>query len=288
MRALSKILLPVDFSERSVGAARYVRLLAGRCQAEVIALHVVVPAPLQLGPMELASVPVPDFYRAQIDFFEKELERLRDAELAGTRARTLLLEGDPSARIVEFAHREEVGLIVMPTHGYGPFRRFILGSNTAKVLHDADCPVWTGVHIAEAPPQALDVKHVLCAVDLGPQSAPALAWADWLRSQFGAKLTVVHASAAVPPSQDEEALRAELRWAAEKELNRVLQAAGITSSVDRLVDSGEPAHTICRTATRLKVDVLVIGRGSAAGVFGRLRTNAYAIIRQSPCPVVSV
>ena len=28
--------------------------------------------------------------------------------------------------------------IVMPTHGYGTFRRFILGSITAKVLHDSD------------------------------------------------------------------------------------------------------------------------------------------------------
>jgi hypothetical protein len=32
----------------------------------------------------------------------------------------------------------------------------------------------------------------------------------------------------------------------------------------------------------------VIGRGSAAGVYGRLRANAYTLIRQSPCPVVSV
>jgi len=32
----------------------------------------------------------------------------------------------------------------------------------------------------------------------------------------------------------------------------------------------------------------VIARGSAAGGFGRLRTHAYSIIRQSPCPVVSV
>ena len=44
MRSFSKILLPVDFSERSVGAARYVRLLAERSQAEAILLHVAVPA----------------------------------------------------------------------------------------------------------------------------------------------------------------------------------------------------------------------------------------------------
>jgi nucleotide-binding universal stress UspA family protein len=45
---------------------------------------------------------------------------------------------------------------------------------------------------------------------------------------------------------------------------------------------------VCTAAERLGADVLVVGRGSAAGMFGRLRTNAYSIIRQSPCPVVSV
>lgn len=287
MRSLSKILLPVDFSERSVGATRYARLLAGRCHAKATLLHVMMPAPLQLGPMDLTSMPAPDFYRNQLDIAQRELERLRDTELAGLNAQTVLLEGDPASRIVEFAHREEAGLIVMPTHGYGPFRRFILGSNTAKVLHDADCPVWTGVHIAEAPPQAVEVRHVLCAIDLGAQSGPTLAWADWLRGLFEAHFTVLHATAAVPPDKSNDAVRANLRWAAEKELRDVMDTAGV-SGADMVVESGDPAHTICNAATRLKADVLVIGRGSAAGVFGRLRTNSYAIIRQSPCPVVSV
>jgi nucleotide-binding universal stress UspA family protein len=34
-------------------------------------------------------------------------------------------------------------------------------------------------------------------------------------------------------------------------------------------------------------DLVVIGRGKLQEALGRLRTNAYAIIRQSPCPVVS-
>ena len=287
MRSLSKILVPVDFSERSVGAARYARRLAGPAHAEIILLHVAVPAPFQLGPMEMASMPVPEVYRSQLELFRRDLEALRDAELARMNARTVLLEGDPASRIVELAHTEEAGLIVMPTHGYGPFRRFILGSNTAKVLHDADCPVWTGVHLAEAQPEAVDVRHVLCAVDLGPLSVPALAWADWFRSTFHARLTVMHATAAVPTSEHQEALRANLRLGAEKELRRVVDASH-AAGADLLVESGEAAHVICAAATRLQADVLVIGRGSAAGVFGRLRTNAYAIIRQSPCPVVSV
>jgi nucleotide-binding universal stress UspA family protein len=62
----------------------------------------------------------------------------------------------------------------------------------------------------------------------------------------------------------------------------------VGAEADLEIEAGEPASIICAAAERLKADVLVIGRGSAAGVFGRLRTNAYAIIRQSPCPVVSV
>jgi hypothetical protein len=57
---------------------------------------------------------------------------------------------------------------------------------------------------------------------------------------------------------------------------------------DILLEAGEAARVICSAAARLAAAVVVIGRGSAAGDFGRLRTNCYAIIRQSPCPVVSV
>ena len=65
-------------------------------------------------------------------------------------------------------------------------------------------------------------------------------------------------------------------------LNRV----GVEAKI--VTGSGDAAHTVCSLAKDLRADVLVIGRGSAAGVFGRLRANAYSIIRESACPVVSV
>ena len=37
---MKRILLPVDFSERSVSAAKYAAALAGRLQAELTVLHV--------------------------------------------------------------------------------------------------------------------------------------------------------------------------------------------------------------------------------------------------------
>jgi nucleotide-binding universal stress UspA family protein len=71
-----------------------------------------------------------------------------------------------------------------------------------------------------------------------------------------------------------------------EELLRLQKFVGMEA--DSSVEAGEPAKVICSTAGRVHADLLVIGRGSAAGVFGRSRTNAYAIIRESPCPVVSV
>jgi nucleotide-binding universal stress UspA family protein len=77
-----------------------------------------------------------------------------------------------------------------------------------------------------------------------------------------------------------------VRDAAEKELERLQQEAGARAAT--LIEAGDPAQVISAAAHRLTADALVIARGSASGVFGRLRTNAYSIIGQSPCPVVSV
>jgi nucleotide-binding universal stress UspA family protein len=231
--------------------------------------------------MDISGYMLAELYQNRTAQAGQELASFLRDELAGPRVERLVLEGDTARRIVELAH-EQASLIVMPTHGYGPFRRFILGSNTAKVLHDADCPVWTGVHIEDAAPGSVPPRHILCAVDLGPQSARTICWAAWLARQFSARITLLHVTAAASDAGGAP----DLREAARAELSRLQTSAGLEAKVT--VEAGEPSLAICAAAHRSESDVLVIGRGSAAGVFGRLRTNAYAIIRQSPCPVVSV
>jgi nucleotide-binding universal stress UspA family protein len=75
---------------------------------------------------------------------QQDVAEFAAGELGHFRVHPLVFGGDPATAIVEKAHSECADLIVMATHG---FRRFILGSVTAKVLHDADCPVWTGAHL---------------------------------------------------------------------------------------------------------------------------------------------
>jgi nucleotide-binding universal stress UspA family protein len=286
MKPLSKILLPVDFSERSLGAARYAKTLADHFHSELTLLHVLTPPHYEFGALEIGGSMLTELYTNRAAQVEKELETFLAGELAGTEAQRVVLEGDPARQIVEYAHENNAGLIVMPTHGYGPFRQFILGSITAKVLHDADCPVWTGVHLEEAPPtEAMPFQHILCAIDLGPQSCRALEWATAMQKEFGARMTVLHVMASTGSQGEQERTR-EMELAVQDDLARMRRSCG--TDADLVVEAGDPPKVVCEMADRLKASLLVIGRGSAAGVFGRLRTNAYAIIRQSPCPVVSV
>jgi len=280
MPSVSKILLPVDFSERSLGAAQYAKVLAERYRSEITLLHVVTPVHYEFGALEGCAM-LGEIYADRVQQAQDNLDRFLKEELAGCQTRRVLLEGDAARRIVEFAHAGQVSLIVMPTHGYGPFRRFLLGSNTARVLHDAECPVWTGVHIQDAPQTGpIAIRKVLCAIDLGPQSCRTLTWAGALQREFGAEMTVVHALAY--EDQDDE----ELEQSVQAEVKRFERSAGVQA--DLWLEPGDAAKTVCAAAERLGADVLVIGRGSSAGGFGRLRTHADAIIRQSPCPVVSI
>jgi nucleotide-binding universal stress UspA family protein len=282
MKSLSKILLPVDFSQRSLGAARYAKYLADRFHSQITLLHSLSALPFEFGALEAGGAMLNDIYNDRAALAEAELGRFLRAELAGCNVKRVLLEGEPAARIVDYAHTEGVDVIVMPTHGYGTFRRFILGSNTAKVLHDAECPVWTGVHLQDGPQDLpVSIRSILCAIDLGPQTCRTLTWAASMAREFDAKLSVIHAMAC-----GDDPAAEELEESVRGEIKRFEKSAG--AEAELLLSAGEASTAVCDAADRICADLLVIGRGSAAGGFGRLRTHSYAIIRQSPCPVVSV
>jgi nucleotide-binding universal stress UspA family protein len=55
-----------------------------------------------------------------------------------------------------------------------------------------------------------------------------------------------------------------------------------------VVEEGTPSRIVAGVAARQDADLVVIGRSPAEGFLGRLRANAYAIVSDSPCPVVSL
>jgi nucleotide-binding universal stress UspA family protein len=290
MLSINRILLPVDFSERCLGATRYAEALAAHFHAEITLLHVLEPMRYEFSTLEFGGTVLNDLVANRASQARKQLDGFLAEELQRSRVKRVLLEGDPAQQIVQHAHDERIDVITMPTHGYGPFRRFILGSVTAKVLHDADCPVWTGVHMEEAPSaESISIRNVVCAVDLGPQSRKTLCWAAKIASEFDARLILAHAIPSIEARAGEyfdQDLTVQLSRSAREELEKLQHE--LAPQAEIFIEGGDAPKVVCTAAEHLNADLLVIGRGSAAGIFGRLRTNAYAIIRQSPCAVVSV
>lgn len=290
MFSLSKILLPVDFSQRAVGAARYAEALADQYSAQITMLHVIPPPHYEFASMEAGSTALAELYLNRKAVIEEESRTFLTTELPGFTPQRVLLEGDPAREIVKMAQDDGFSLILMPTHGYGSFRRFVLGSVAAKVLHDADCPVWTGVHLEEAPPvEAIKFRTVVVAVDLGPQSEKTLTWAAQFAESAKARLVIAHATPSLEGRTGEyfdPDWRLYLSKQAQEHVAELQQKAGTNAEV--VIEAGDAPHVVEAAAKTYDADIVVIGRGSASGVFGRLRANAYSIIRQSPCPVVSV
>ncbi len=289
MSHIQKILLPVDFSGRAAQAVRFAVPVAERFHSELILLHVLPPYH-EFGAVELASAILTDLVSQRRTDSEKQIQAYMQEELCGKPVRRLLREGDPAREIVQCASEEAAGMILMPTHGYGPFRRLLLGSVTAKVLHDADCPVWTTAHGEYLEPDNVAFKEILCAVDLGASSARALTWAAQMAADFGARLSIVHAVAELDPRTEGFHFSPEWRKYvvehAEAEIARLQQSVGTRAEVT--IAMGPPAEMICEQVQKLQAGLLVIGRAANSGIVGRLGGQAYSIIRQSPCPVVSV
>ena len=75
------------------------------------------------------------------------------------------------------------------------------------------------------------------------------------------------------------------QWAPER-AEKLIEKVGCRAELR--IDAGAPTEHIPAAVTASGADLLVIGRSEHDGLLGRLRTNAYALIRESPCPVVSV
>lgn len=292
--SLSKILLPVVFSERCRGAAQYAETLACHFHSELTLLHVVTPpAPAYGAPEAIAYTTAADLLTRRLEDSKVQLDAFLLDELRGLCVTRVVCQGDPAQTIIQHAHSGKFDLIVMPTHGYGPFRRFLLGSVTAKVLHDGDCPVWTGPHMEKAPPRdSISFHKILCAIDLGPHSREVLAWAAAMAKEFASELTVYHAALASPLTSElgdsyfDPAKRTELAGKAEARITSLLEETGATAAM-RVDMRGDVPAAVRETARELAPDLLVTGRGHHLEG-GRLRTNVYAIIRDAPCPVASI
>src|ERR1019366_2426796 len=101
MDSFARILLPVDFSERSAGAVHCARSLACHFGSELTLLHVLVPPQCEFGAVDVGGPIRPDLSRHRNQQPPRELGAFMAPALDALNARRALLEGAPATTIVE-------------------------------------------------------------------------------------------------------------------------------------------------------------------------------------------
>jgi nucleotide-binding universal stress UspA family protein len=285
MLVIRRILFPVDFSGPSYAVAPFAQAMARRFHAQLVVLRV---APM-LGAAWFDQSSEPPFIDAEAlaHDLEPRLDEAFRKEFADLEVERVMELGEAAEVIARFSNTESVDLIMMPTRGDGPPRRLLIGSVTAKVLHDAQCPVWTRAH-NENPlaAQASREQTVLCAIDTTPASTSVMHWALEFALKLGAALKLVYVMPDTedwsPSVKDLTELRAAMRGKIES-----LQRQGGVSAPSSIV-IGKVGPEVCGHAKTLKADFIVVGRGRLHDTPGRLGKHAYDIIRHAPCPVISI
>jgi nucleotide-binding universal stress UspA family protein len=223
------------------------------------------------------------YARAALDSFIKQ-------EFSDTQVAWELAEGDTALEIMDYANNDPATLIMMPTHGYSRFRALLLGSITAKVLHDTHCPVWTAVHAPEIVVHSPDRwKHMLCALDTGDRDQHVLEWAAGFAAAQHVELRLVHAVPGSNATVTEENAPRTYKFlfdAARQHLAGMQAKAGTNFEVCLL--GGQAGNVVHTAALGHDAGLIVIGRGVIQETLGRLRSRAYSIIREAPCPVISI
>lgn len=139
-----KILVPLDGSELAEWALPTALKLAQAVQGEVILLRSTIPVYTTMPAIANEYDWVwPEYAREQMRTEAREyLEEIKESHaLPEVSIQTMNVEGDAASMIVDTAVDQAVDLIVMSTHGWSGFKRWMLGSVTEHVLHTGCCPV---------------------------------------------------------------------------------------------------------------------------------------------------
>lgn len=280
---IHSVLVATDFSHSSKQALDLGLQLAKSYKAHAYIVLVVPGDEFMLAGPE-AYVAAKDAARRDLDTLNTELT-YSHPDLLG-QYHLYLLEGDVAQSILNFSHQRHADLVIVGTHGRGGFGKALLGSVAERVFRGSSVPVLTvGPHCCRAA-KVLAPQNILVAADFTPASERAAQWAVGLASQHKSRLTLLHVFG--PKDMEHLPDRDRARETMKNNLKHSI-VPGTAAPFTCRLEPGRVVPTVLRVAEEISADLVVIGVKPSIGVLNRfLWPNAYEIVRESQCPVLTV
>lgn len=141
-KILEKILVPTDLSSLSLAALDYANSIAKTYDAKVYLVYVCenIPSEKKLKKSPKAALSLRELKKEVKEKLKNiALERLNLVDEIDI----VVLHGNPYKEIVKFAIENDIGLIVVASHGRTGFSHLLMGSVAEKIVRYSPVPVLT-------------------------------------------------------------------------------------------------------------------------------------------------
>lgn len=187
--AIKKILVPTDFSENAYNALTYAISIAKKEKAKIILLHV-----FSINYIS-SEVPIEYFAEELASTGNEAAKKLRglcnEVEKDGKlKCETINRQGQVVDIILDTITKKNIDMTIMGTKGASGLKEILIGSNTAKIITKASCPV------IAVPGKASfhGIKKIVYATDYHLSDIVNLKQLADMAKVFHAQLNIVHIS----------------------------------------------------------------------------------------------
>jgi nucleotide-binding universal stress UspA family protein len=292
-----KILVPLDGSDLAEIALPYAEELAGALGCEITLLHVSESADEKYENMHQLYI------EKIVESTKQGAERCRKNKRAKKiKVSSVHLTGYVAEQIVDYADKENIGLIVMTTHGRSGIRRWILGNVAAKVVRATERPVAL-IRAKDTLPEACaerKLNKVLVPLDGSKASEVVIPHISELASKLKAAVVLLQV---VAPSYFVYAIPGEavLQPHSPEDLQNMIEHSkfyldkisaefmdkGIETTSE--VGIGGPAEEIIRIADEMQVDMVAMStHGHSSISLWAFGSNADKVLHAGGTPVLLV
>ncbi len=248
MGDLKSIVLATDNSEHSEGAIKEAIYITKNCRAKLSVIQVLQVNPefateglKHMEEMELAC-------RTHFEYLRK-LSANENVEIESVCRRT----DKPHEIILEEAEKRRADVIVMGRRGWKGLKRFILGSVTSKVIASSPCKVLIVPKNAEVKSEV-----IMLATDGSKYSGAAEIEALSMAQRCTHMINFIALS--VAKSSDKLGIAGE-------NIEKIKKDAGQRGmKIETIVEIGEPAKVILKTAKDRNVDLIILGTHGRKGL----------------------
>jgi nucleotide-binding universal stress UspA family protein len=282
------ILAPLDGSKLAEQAIPYITRLAQQFNSEVILM----------GVCDSEETPEGETCRLSIN---NQAESLKIATLpAQVTFKPVVVTGNAAQQIIDYAEENNIGLLILTSHGHSGLAPWSVGSTVQKILHlNSTIPLLL-VKAKETPEKQDDIfGHILLPLDKSQLGEAAVPYIIDLTKKFESEVTLLHVIEEGKHIHtigglnyirflDQDLIRAKIE--SEKYLEEVaFRFLGTKARIVNEVRIGEPAREILKFVSQQEQYLIAIASHGHSGISAwSLGSVAYKISQSVNQPLLLI